>query len=265
MIFLYKAVKTMFENIENLKIISSLHRENRPCSKIENKPTNSFFIRISGSVVYNFSEKVIEANEGEQMFVPKGTRYEYKTSPGKKCVYTSINFEGDFKDAKPRTYSLENFFEADYIKNHFTDLWKYGTQSDKFKCYSLFYSLLSYVSAIENSSYADKQKFQIIEPAVKYLREHIYDCSLQSDSLARLCGISGTYFRKIFTARFGRTPQNYIVTKRIAHAKSIFDSGDFDTIKEVALSVGYNDPLYFSKAFKKTYGISPSEIIKLTL
>ena len=258
--FFTEMVKVMFENIENLKIISSLHRENRQFSKIENKKTNSFFIRISGSITYNFYDKTVEVKPGEMMFIPKGTSYEYKTSSEEKCLYTSINFEGDFEDAKPKVYSLENFFEADYIKNHFTDLWKYGTQSDKFKCISLFYSLLSYVSHIENSSYAEKQKFRIIEPAIDYLKEHIFDYSLKTDYLHHLCGISGTYFRKIFLSRFGRSPQNYITTKRMAHAMSILDSGDFTSIKEVALSVGYSDPLYFSKIFKKMYGVSPSEI-----
>ncbi|MBQ2696060.1 MAG: helix-turn-helix transcriptional regulator [Clostridia bacterium] len=195
------------------------------------------------------------------MFLPKGTTYEYKKLSG-EGLYTSINFLADLSDPKPTAYSLENFYEAEYLCNHFTDLWKFGTQAEKYKCFSLLYDLLSYVSNIENANYADKTKFKIIAPAVNYLKEHIYDCSLKAEKLPQLCGISGTYFRKIFTARFGTTPQNYIMQKRLTHAKSILDSGDFDTVREVALSVGYNDPLYFGKSFKKIYGISPSEINK---
>jgi AraC-like DNA-binding protein len=40
----------------------------------------------------------------------------------------------------------------------------------------------------------------------------------------------------------------------------MLESGDFDSIKEVALSAGYSDPLYFSKVFKKFYGFSPSSL-----
>jgi len=251
----------MFDNIENLKIISSLHKTCKSCNKIENRPTHSFIIRITGSVLYNFYDKQVLINPGEMMFLPKGTTYEYKKLSG-EGLYTSINFLADLSDPKPTAYSLENFYEAEYLCNHFTDLWKFGTQAEKYKCFSLLYDLLSYVSNIENANYADKTKFKIIAPAVNYLKEHIYDCSLKADKLPQLCGISGTYFRKIFTARFGTTPQNYIMQKRLTHAKSILDSGDFDTVREVALSVGYNDPLYFGKAFKKIYGISPSEINK---
>ena len=50
--------------------------------------------------------------------------------------------------------------------------------------------------------------------------------------------------------------------KRVAHAKSIIDSGDFVSVKELALTVGYKDPLYFGKVFKMHYGISPTDMNK---
>ncbi len=58
------------------------------------------------------------------------------------------------------------------------------------------------------------------------------------------------------------TPQEYVAKGRISHAKSIIESGDFESIKEVSELVGYNAPLYFSKAFRKIYGISPSMVNK---
>ena len=174
----------------------------------------------------------------------------------------SINFHADLSEAKPTVYSLKDFPEADYMCSHFSDLWKLGNQADKYKCLSMFYNLLSYISNIENLNYSDKRKFEIINPAVTYLKAHIFDCSLKIEKLHQLCGISDTYFRKIFTLKFGVNPQKYVITKRISQAKSLIDNCDFDTINEVALSVGYNDPLYFSKTFKKKYGISPSSVNK---
>lgn len=253
----------MFNNIENLKIVSSFHRESKTHDKIENRKTHTFIISSAGPVIYDFDDKIISLNQGEMIFLPKGISYKCKTLSDKPIIYTSINFLGDLINPEPFWYSLENFYEADYISNHFSDLWNLGTPAEKYKCISLFYSLLSHISAIENSSYPQKRKFGIIEPAVSYLKEHIYDCSLKTDHLHRLCGISNTYFRQIFIARFGTTPQKYIISTRLSHAKSIVDSGDFNTIGEVALSVGFNDPLYFGKVFKKVYGISPSAINKV--
>lgn len=250
----------MEHTISNLNIVSSFSRESKPYNKIINRKYHSFIFRLTGQGLYFFDNKNITVKAGEMLFIPKGTTYSYKTNPDMKTGYTLINFLGDFKITTPRSYNLENFYDADYIRTHFCNLWNFGNESEKYKCVSLFYSLVSYIFMIENTNYPDRKKFNIIEPALKYLKEHIYDCSFKTEYLHKLCGLSNTYFRKIFMNEFGMTPQNYITSKRLSHAKLIIDSGDFNTIKEVSESVGYNDPLYFSKVFKKTYGISPSEV-----
>ncbi len=252
----------MFENMENLKIISSLHQASKPHSKIVNRTSHGFLMRLSGKMRYDFEDKSIVINPGEMFFIPKGLTYEYTTLSDEQSLYTSINFEADIENPEVKMYSLDNFYEAEYMASNFSELWKFGTPADKYKCLSMFYDLVSYVANIEHSSYSDKHKYHIIDPAVEYLKKHIYDCNLKTDRLHSLCGISDTYFRKIFISRFRTNPQNYIISKRISHAKSIIDSGDYETIKEVAYMVGYSDPLYFGKAFKKIYGVNPSEVNK---
>lgn len=250
----------MFDNIENLKVTSAISGESRNKRRIENRPSHSFIFRVHGSIIYDFGYRCYPVKEGEMIFLPKGSSYDYTTKAQEKSEYMIINFEGDFESADPAVYPLENFHNADYIISHFVDLWKLGSQADRYECISLFYSLLSYVSFLENSNSENSKKYSLIEPAVEYLKDHIYDCSLKSSLLHRLCGISDTYFRKIFVSRFRTTVQKYIISKRISHAKSLIDNGDFDSISEVAMSVGYSDPLYFSKVFKKFYGVSPSSI-----
>ena len=55
-------------------------------------------------------------------------------------------------------------------------------------------------------------------------------------------------------------PKEYVLKERLTHARFIIESGDFDSIKSVAEAVGFSDPLYFSKAFKKLYGFPPSGV-----
>ncbi len=250
----------MFNDIENLKIISSLHRVSKQFNKIEKRKYNTFIIRTTGEVEYDFYDSKISVQKGEMIFLPKGISYEYTTLSPAPSVYTSINFDSEYIDSKPRLYSLDNFCDIDYINNHYSHLWNLGTQAERYKCMAVFYNLLSYISILDNSNYSEKRKFDIIEPAVTYLKEHIYDCSFNVDKLHHLCGISDTYFRQIFASKFGMTPQKYITSRRLSHARSIIDSGDFNTFSEVALSVGFSDPLYFSKVFKKMYGVAPSDV-----
>lgn len=246
--------------MENLKIISSFRKKSKQYAKIQNRAHHSFIIRIKGSGEYFFENMSFKVAEGEMIFIPAGSSY-VKKAEGEK-LYTSINFNAILDDLQPKVYSLKNFYGANYIYESFSELWNFGTQSDKYKCISVFYDLMSYVSKIEHLGSQGNKKHALIEPAVEYLKKHIYDSSLRVNNLHALCGISDTYFRKIFMLRFNMTPQKYLVTERISHAKSIIESGDYDTIKEVAEMVGYNDPLYFSKAFRKITGVAPSDANK---
>ncbi len=251
----------MFENIENLEILSSLHRVSRARNRIINRATNSFIIRTSGKVLYTFPDKSFTAESGEMMFLPKGVSYEYETLSESPSTYTAIHFEGAIEDAAPAVFSLRNFYGFEFMSRHFPDAWHIGTAADKYNCLSLFYALLSHLSAAEHTSYAENKKWDRILPAVQFLKEHLYDCTLKTEKLSRLSGVSDTYFRKIFISQFGTTPQKYIAAKRLLRARSILESGDFTTVSEVAKSVGYEDPLYFSKAFKKQYGLLPSDFL----
>lgn len=252
----------MFDNIENIKLVSCNQGTAKPYIKVENRKTNAFIFRTSGSGEYDFQGKYLTVNLGEMIFVPMGSSYEFRTVSAEECTYMNINFSGEVDSAKPTVYLMDNFSEAEHICSHFPSLWKFGNPSDKYKCYSMFYSILSYVSNAENLDYSYKKKFEIIEPAVSYLKTNIFNCGLKIDDLHLICGISDTYFRKIFYAKFGMMPSEYIIAKRISHAKSLIDSGFFESVTALAHSVGYSDPLYFSRAFKKKYGVSPINSIK---
>lgn len=104
-----------------------------------------------------------------------------------------------------------------------------------------------------------EERYRIIEPGVECLKQQP---DLKLDRLHRLCGVSDTYFRKLFSSRFHMSPQEYVTAERLSHARSILESGDFESIKEVSTLVGYRDPLYFSKVFRKFYGFPPSDICR---
>lgn len=253
----------MFQNIENLKILTvtsgaAKHRH----SFVSNRKYNSFILRMSGCTRYVFDGFHIDLHPGEIVFLPKGSQYEFSQMTDPPCNYVAISFEGDTVGAVPSSYSFDGFQDADEFINSLYSLWNFGNKSEKYRCYAIFYNLLSYVENLENQDYIDKGKFSIISPAVSYIKKHIYDCGLNIETLHKLCGISGTYFRSIFESHYGTSPQKYIASKRLSHAKAVIDNGDYKTISEISASSGYADPLYFSRAFKKKYGVSPTQYAK---
>lgn len=105
------------------------------------------------------------------------------------------------------------------------------------------------------------KKFSILQSATKYITENYSDNNITNESLAKLCAMSTVYFRKTFVSVYGISPIKYLHNFRIEKAKAILRS-DYDTIEQVALSVGYNSIYHFSKMFKVYTGINPSEYAK---
>ena len=250
----------MLENIENLKIISVLKRVSKQSENVSGRGSDGFNIRLTGTNEYTFEDRSITVNAGEVIFIPKGAKYNYKTTEGSLCF--TVNVSGDFGNAKPFVCSLSDFVDFEFFQNNFYDLWRFGEIADKCVCISKFYSLLSFMAKNQQSDYVGKKKFEIIQPAVEHLKNNIFSTDLKAEKLHLICGISNTYFRELFMLRFKTSPKEYITSKRVSHAKSIIDSGEFTSVKELALTVGYKDALYFGKVFKKAYGLSPAKLNK---
>lgn len=58
------------------------------------------------------------------------------------------------------------------------------------------------------------------------------------------------------------SPTQYILTIRVNNATSLLETTDY-SMAEIAAIVGYDDPLYFSRLFRKLKGMSPSQYRKL--
>jgi transcriptional regulator GlxA family with amidase domain len=74
--------------------------------------------------------------------------------------------------------------------------------------------------------------------------------------IAEQMGCSQTYFRRLFKARTGRSPLEYLQGLRLQHAKSLLKHTSMP-ISEIASAVGHEDAFYFSRVFKRLSGLSP--------
>ena len=248
----------MFENIENIQLLSCCLGISPAYKRVTIRKTNVLVLWLTGPVEYDFGDQQTVVSGGEMLFIPQGTSYTIRSPERVAHRGIYLWFSGEIKNRKPKGYPMENFSEAGEVCAGLVSKWLSGNEAERLKCIGLFYGILSHIAAMESADYATRKKYRIIEPAVSYLKEHIFDSDLRTDRLHELCGISGTYFRKIFLSEFGTSPQKYIINKRLSCAKSILDSGDFTTVTEVAAAVGYTDPLYFSQSFRQKYGFPPS-------
>ena len=249
----------MIGNISNVKIVSSFKNKSKAYNSVPSRNTHGFIFKLEGFTEYTVDGKKLITKAGDLIFLPKGSCYEYVSN---SSIYTSINFEADIEEPTVAIYSLRDFAGAYSMFEGFSEIWNFGNESDRYKCLSDFYSLLYYISRIDHAQSEEKESYRIIEPALKYLRGHIFDQNLKVSTLHHLCGVSDTYFRRLFSLRFNMTPQKYVTRERLSRARLIIESGDYDNLSSVSQSIGFADPLYFSKAFRMHYGFPPSELCK---
>lgn len=102
-----------------------------------------------------------------------------------------------------------------------------------------------------------EQSEGVITKAKAYIDEY-YARDLSLDDVSRMVNISPYYFSKLFKEKSGENFIEYLTRVRIAHAKELLKNPEL-SIKEICLQVGYSDPNYFSRIFKKQEDVTPSE------
>lgn len=97
--------------------------------------------------------------------------------------------------------------------------------------------------------------------ARRYFNEH-YNEEIIIEDFAKSRGMSTTWFLRNFKQVIGHSPMQYILSIRINNAVTLLETTNYN-VNEIAAIVGYDNPLYFSRLFKKQTGVSPSDYRKL--
>lgn len=109
----------------------------------------------------------------------------------------------------------------------------------------------------EKENNNDRGKLALFKEVEQYILDNIKE-EFDLEMISAKFNLSPFYFSRIFKDVLGYNFSDYINVVRIRKAKELLKD-DSESIKEICYTVGYSDPNYFSKVFKKYEGVTPTE------
>lgn len=207
---------------------------------------------IDGQITYTQNGNKYVSDKNHAIILPQNQTY---TIYGDKTgLFPVINFRcSDFLCDKITAIPIIN---SDWHIKNFEQMKNlYLFERNRTKVISIFYDIIYKI-------YSDNLKTsKILLPAIDYLENNYHNAKLSNAILAKQCGISEIYFRKIFTEQFKTSPKQFMTDIRINKAKQLLSEGILK-IHIIAEECGFSNPYHFSHFFKQKTGLSPTEYMK---
>lgn len=118
-------------------------------------------------------------------------------------------------------------------------------------------SIVAGVLAFRNEQ-TQNEKSELISQAKAYIAAHFSDPGLLLEDVATSVNLSPSHFSMVFGRETGESFKTYLTRIRIEHAQELLRTTSLKC-SEIAYQSGYNDPHYFSYAFKKSTGLPPQQ------
>lgn len=255
-----------------------------------------------GSCLLTLDEDSFTLNEGDMFFIPAGQKYIRQPINNEMCTLMYIHFTlsesrsltdsealSEIREKKEQLNQslLEDMPKAEdytlYIAPHIKRDQKIEAElSSLVQSLSLNASKNHLESAFRNSLYVsqmlaignrltldslkddmhlEKKVPHNLKKAIGYIRSNY----TRNISLSDLCAVSSVTKQQMiryFKESFSTTPIRYITELRINRSKELFLTHSELSVSEVAQELGFSDPHYFSRMFRKISGESPSDFIK---
>ncbi|PLW70193.1 AraC family transcriptional regulator [Pseudohalioglobus lutimaris] len=204
---------------------------------------------------------------GQIMLLPQGLTHAYEADPGDPWSLHWIHFQG----ASTRVLMQYLGYREDRIV---TDAGVspvlIGAFTSLLEVRRTGYSTRAFINAanhlrhlitqmtMEISAHAGRLQSGFgLDQVQAYMLEHI-DQTVTLESLAGVANMSKYHFSNRYRELTGYSPIKHFLNMKMEHACRLLDSTDLG-VGEIARRVGYEDPLYFSRLFRKTLGRSPRD------
>lgn len=223
---------------------------------------------IGGKGYYKVNDKIYDIKQGDTFLVYPHTKVSYWADENDPWEYYWVGFNGN--DASvllaDTDFSADNpVISTDFgdsLKNAFLKIYD-CKGNDSYKIAEMTGNLYFALSLIIKKSLkipVNDASDLYIEKATQFVM-HNYSTNISVTDIADCIGISRSQLYKIFIAKLSVSPMDYLTQTRVRKSCNLLRNTTLP-IKTIAVSVGFDNSLYFSKVFSKAKNISPSQYRK---
>lgn len=221
---------------------------------------------ISGAGVYRTPEAEFHLKAGDAFLIYPNTRISYTADGKDPWEYYWVGFAGTDADLiigqtdfTPELPVMNARFGSE-LSASLEQIYRYSSSSAaaEIKMTGQLYLALSVI--VERSAASGRKGTaakQYTDAAKRYISRN-YSLGISVENIADFVGVSRTTLFRAFTESEGMPPVEYLARFRVTQAARLFKETSLN-VTAVALSVGFENGLYFSKVFKKYMGVSPKE------
>ena len=236
--------------------------EEKGVSVHNKRPTHGIVLFLKGESKFIFNKKKTVNVKAEQIiYLPEGSDYTSEDSDDAVCI--AVNFlVAEDGDIFPITLLDRRYCEKYIPKfNKLLHYWEEGSTAYQSGCMALLYDIIFNMKRDIKTDYVSANQSSIMEQAILFINANIKDEFLTVATVAKSVGVTSEYLRRLFKAFKNMSTKEYIQLKRMEMAKDYLESGEIK-LSFIPYECGFSDYTYFSKSYKKHFGISPKNYLQ---
>lgn len=228
---------------------------------------------IDGEGSYYVDGKTYKLTKNQAFVIFPNVLTYYEADESTPWYYNWVGFSGFkaenyLKQANiSRNNPIFTYKRGDLIEKYVDEMIQYQTptEENELKLHGLLFLYLSELvgNADKHTISENSQKDIYIKKCIEYIEKN-FSHNISVTNLAEYIGLNRSYLSSIFKSYLNMSPQEFLIKYRMDKATEFMSTPSL-SISEISRSVGYEDPLAFSKIFKKIKGSSPKEYREIML
>ena len=233
------------------------------------RPYHIVHFVTGGKGTLHIDNREFAVEKGCIFFIPENTSAFYVASQSDPWQYSwcaflgrrASSFKYQFMAVAPEKYVIRNVDTEKYAKViRKAAVLEGSSTANYFYSKSVMYEVLAMFAARPNNTLRVPHVPDMAE-RIKFQMDSRYTDKLLISDIARDLGIHPNYLSRVFRDRYGISPKKYLDDLKLSRATNLLITTEMP-ISAISASLGFEDQMSFSKAFKKKYGAAPSRYRK---